>query len=416
MQKCVPAKPRRDFVKKAARAFLLSSNQDSLPIDVDALFKSGNYPIFDANKAEALTGMHIPIDFLNNESADAFTCFYRGIYVTIYKDQGRTTQRIRFSKAHELGHIILKHFTEFEQPDSYSIHRSKQYQVLEREADMFAAELLAPTPVLKELNMFDVDSIQRVCDISSTAADITISDMNMDMNVSEADKNAVLRRFHRYIFTNEYNKRLKKLICPYCGASTIDESHYCEICGKNLTNRVLGPPRIYSSARVTQNGRLIKCIKCGNEKFRGGSLQCACGQPLYNKCTNPEHKKLLPEFARYCPICGEETTLMKSKVLYSWTEDIVQKKKEDHYFDEIIEEVPVSVDWHYWLHKKLISDDIDLYTELKDTRAILDEDDLVIFGDVNQVPIEYIRESLKKYCDLDVISVTVEQGGLDYDI
>lgn len=411
MPKRMPDKPRRDLVKKAARAFLLSSNQDSLPIDIDALYESDKYLIFDAERAEDLAGIGIPIDFWNNETADAFTCFYKGFYVTIYKSRGRTPQRIRFSKAHELGHIILGHFTEFEQLDSYSIHRSKIYRILEREADMFAAELLAPTPVLKKLDMFDAEKIQCICDISKSAADITISDMNMDINVSEADKNAVLRRFHRYIFTNEYSKRLKELVCPRCGAIVKEKDHYCEICGKRLTSRLFGSPRYYSSARVTQNGRLIKCLKCGNEKFRGGSLQCICGQPLYNKCIDPEHKKLLPEFARYCPICGGETSFSRSRILTRWTDDIIQRKKEQQYFEEFIEDLPVSTDWHYWVHEKLVFDDIDLYTELKDTRAILDEDDLVIFGEVDKVPVDFIRESLKKYCDLDLISVTVEKGG-----
>ena len=123
MLKPAPEKPRRDLAKKAARAFLLSSRQDSLPIDIDALYTPGKYLIFEAEKAEEIANMRIPIDFWNNETADAFTCFYNGLYITIYKNTGRTAQRVRFSKAHELGHIVMRHFTEFEQPNSYSIHK-----------------------------------------------------------------------------------------------------------------------------------------------------------------------------------------------------------------------------------------------------------------------------------------------------
>ncbi len=409
MLKNAPEKPRRDLVKKAARAFLLSSQQDSLPIDVDALYTPGKYLLFEAEKAEEIANMSIPIDFWNNETADAFTCFYNGLYITIYKNKGRTAQRVRFSKAHELGHIVLKHFTEFEQPDSYSIHKSKTYQVLEREADMFAAELLAPTPVLKKLNMFDVDHIQSLCDISSAVSDITISDMNQDLNVSEADKNAVLRRFHRYIFTKEYNSRLTELVCPRCNARTGRDNKYCLVCGIELTTKIYASPRSYGSARVTHNGRLLRCPSCRNDSFRGGQLSCKCGQPLYNKCENLSHKKLLPEYARHCPICGNQTSFYISGVITSWKNDILDKRRADEYFNEVIDGIPASTDWHYWVHEILSSEKPELYEVLKDTRAIIDEDDLVIFSDVDSVPVKYIRDSVKKYCDRDLISVTLEK-------
>ena len=201
MQRTVLTKPRRNLVKKVARTLLLSSNLDKLPIDVDSFFQPGKYFLFEAEKAEQLVQMKIPIEFWNNDTAEAFTCFYKGVYITIFKTSGRTNQRIRFSKAHELGHIVLNHFTAFEQPDSYSIYKSSAYQILEREANMFAAELLAPTPILKKLNMFDVERIKCLCDISMLAADFTISDMNLDLHVSQDDKNSLLRRFPRYIYT-----------------------------------------------------------------------------------------------------------------------------------------------------------------------------------------------------------------------
>lgn len=411
MLKQVPVKPRTDLVKKTARAFLLSSNQDSLPIDVDELFKLAKCLIFDAAEAEKIAQMGIPIDFWDNETADAFTCLYEGVYITLYKNRGRTIQRIRFSKAHELGHIVLKHFTEFEQPDSYSIHKSKAYQVLEREADMFAAELLAPTPVLKELNMFDVEHIMRLCDISNAAADITISDMNRDLNVSEADKNAVLRKFHRYIFLNECNSRLNVLACPRCNATVSGEQGYCNVCGFRLIHKAHASPRTFSSARVTHNGRLIKCSKCGNDIFRGGQVMCECGQPLYNKCKNTEHKKLLPEYARYCPICGEETTFLMSGILSVWDEDINNMKREANSFTECVDGIPVSTDWHYWVYEILASENPDLFELLKNTKAILEDDDLVVFADIEKLPVEYIRESFKKFCDIDLVSVTLEKEG-----
>lgn len=411
MQKTVPTKPRRNLVKKAARAFLLSSNQDKLPIDVDSFFQPGNYFLFEAEKAEQLTQMKIPIDFWSNHTAEAFTCFYEGVYITIFKTVGRTSQRIRFSKAHELGHIVLKHFTEFEQPDSYSIYKSAAYQVLEREADMFAAELLAPTPILKKLSLFDVERIKRLCDISTAAADITISDMNLDLNVSEAEKNSVLRRFHRYIYTKEYNKWLIEEVCPRCHSQISKGTEYCQICGCHITHHVKCSPQEYSAPIVTQNGRLRTCLKCGTSTFRGGQIKCdECGQPLYNKCKNPEHKKLLPEFARYCPYCGEASTFYESEILLDWVDDLKRSNEANSYFEKTIDGIPLSKDWHYWIHEILILEDPILYEKLNTSVAVLEDDDLLIFSNIESIPIDYIRDELKKYCDLDVVSITLEGG------
>lgn len=411
MQNTVPTKPRRNIVKKAARAFLLSSSQDKLPIDVDSFFQPGKYFLFEAEKAERLTQMKIPIDFWNNNTAEAFTCFYEGVYITIFKTVGRTSQRIRFSKAHELGHIVLNHFTEFEQPDSYSIYKSTAYQVLEREADMFAAELLAPTPILKKLRMFDVERIKRLCDISTPAADITISDMNLDLNVSEADKNSVLRRFHRYIYTKEYNKWLTEEVCPRCHAKISKGTEYCQICGCRIDRHVKYSPQEFSAPIVTQNGRLRICLKCGTSTFRGGQTKCdKCGQPLYNKCKNPEHKKLLPEFARYCPYCGETSTFYESGVLIDWVNDLKRSNEANSYFEKTIEGISLSTDWHYWVHEILIFEDPILYEKLRTSVAILEDDDLLIFSNIESVPVDYIRDELKKYCDIDVISITLEGG------
>lgn len=416
MTKSVPDRPRRDYVKKAARTFLLSSEQDSLPVDVKVLFKPPSYLLYDVAQAEHITQMSIPIEFWNNDTVDALTCYFAGVFITIYKTAGRTLQRIRFSIAHELGHIVLNHLTEFEQPNSFSIFNSHAYHVLEREADMFAAELLAPTPLLKEMGLLDVANIQRVCDISESAADITISDLNLDLNVSETDRNAVLRKFHRFLFTNEYNKKLVELICPNCRSKVQPESHFCHICGKNITTRLHGSPRTFSKPQTTRNGRLLFCTQCGNDSFRGGQAQChKCGQPLYNKCTEPEHKKLLSGSARYCSVCGRKTTYFESGILSDWTKDILIREHENNYFRKSKDGLPLSSEWHYWVHSVLINKDYKTYEFLKNTEAILDENDLIIFANQEKgakqekLPVNYIRTELMKYCDLDIVSVTVEE-------
>lgn len=73
---------------------------------------------------------------------------------------------------------------------------------------MFAAEVLAPTPVLR--------------------------DINLGLNVSEANKNAVLRKFHRFIYSASYLKRVRKNTCPLCGLALSGNENHCQICGEKI--------------------------------------------------------------------------------------------------------------------------------------------------------------------------------------
>lgn len=85
----------------------------------------------------------------------------------IVYDDGDSIPRRRFTIAHELGHIFLGH----ELKKGYhtrTINLKKPES--EKEADMFAARLLAPACVLWGLDLHTTDEIQHVCNISYTAA------------------------------------------------------------------------------------------------------------------------------------------------------------------------------------------------------------------------------------------------------
>lgn len=77
---------------------------------------------------------------------DAFTTYsssFNSRDITIYyDDQVSSRERIRFTLAHELGHLMLMH------PDSGE-------DIYEHEADIFANYLLAPAPLIIEYSEFD---------------------------------------------------------------------------------------------------------------------------------------------------------------------------------------------------------------------------------------------------------------------
>ena len=73
-------------------------------------------------------------------------------------------QRRRFTAAHELAHCVLGH------PDAETF--SKRH---EREAERFAAELLAPLVVLRECGVGSVTEVSRLCGISRQAAELGLA-------------------------------------------------------------------------------------------------------------------------------------------------------------------------------------------------------------------------------------------------
>ena len=75
--------------------------------------------------------------------------------------------RMRFTIAHELGHILLGHVSE----ENYRGEKNKAYDVsMEREADLFASRLLAPACVLWSCNATTTKEIKKLCNVSYRAA------------------------------------------------------------------------------------------------------------------------------------------------------------------------------------------------------------------------------------------------------
>ena len=87
-------------------------------------------------------------------------------------------ERIRFTLAHELGHIVCGHVSK----GSVTLRNKEpgnNDNKIEREANMFAARLLAPACVLYECGLFDTDSISRVCGISLQSASFRLQRLRL---------------------------------------------------------------------------------------------------------------------------------------------------------------------------------------------------------------------------------------------
>ena len=146
----IPRTPRRWRAIRVARHFMQRSRTSSLPVDPFKYYDMFGWGRFSLSESEKLYGKNDPLKLRDNK-CDAVTLWNGSNYITIY-DESKPPERIRWTLAHEIGHIVLGHF-EFENTSFFEGITSEEYKTLETEANYFAKELLAPIWVLNEIGI-----------------------------------------------------------------------------------------------------------------------------------------------------------------------------------------------------------------------------------------------------------------------
>ena len=159
----------RDYqnARDAAWRILLDCNVDRLPVDLNAIYRKLKIRVLSYSdgsriieRAQLRQAVH---------RTDGMT-FYMGRTPVILFDGTMIPPRIRFTIAHELGHIILGHV----KPGGITTaNREPQPGDAPEEtaANQFAARLLAPACVLWGLGVHTPEDIMRLCRISRQAAE-----------------------------------------------------------------------------------------------------------------------------------------------------------------------------------------------------------------------------------------------------
>ena len=101
-------------------------------------------------------------------NVNGMTIYQNNTFYIIFNDLLKASV-CRFTIAHEIGHIVLKHTMT---NSTYGLSFTSNKPIEESEADIFAIRLLAPACILHEIGASTAEEIMKVCNISYSAASI----------------------------------------------------------------------------------------------------------------------------------------------------------------------------------------------------------------------------------------------------
>lgn len=337
----VPESPRYNTVSKKALTFLLTHKLNSLPINPSDIVQKLGCSIrtysFHAKKLKCTVQ-----DICEAcGSIDGYSIYdeVTGKYKIIYNDKISSTARIRFTLMHEIAHIYLNHFIDFEQT---IICRGglidQELDILDREANHFASKVLAPEIILLHTGWKQPHIIRKHCALSTEASKYKaekVIEMEKTRDFITNLEVRVLRQFHDFIHQR---------VCPICSHHfIIPNSKYCPVCGNKSISWGMNKSMIYEEIILDNNSKAQVCPICDNEQVMPEGDYChICGVYLVNKCLGKlidydqdnepifagACDTLLPGNARYCPYCGGRSSYFHYRILLEWNYSEEEDKKE----------------------------------------------------------------------------------------
>lgn len=192
----------------------------------------------------------------------------------IYNDAIKNSMRIRFTIAHELGHVLLNHHTE----------SSKNEAFAEAEADLFAQNLLCHPLILKRAKIKDYEQVSKSFKISNHAAKVVLNSTGRIFNQYD---HKILDRFYNFVHTKKCKLCHKIFIC--------EDAEACPVCAYRRLE-------FYHSA---ENCYQKNYCKEDAENCEKENICESCG-------------KILGKDFRYCPVCKTQSLYFKENILQEW--------------------------------------------------------------------------------------------------
>lgn len=179
-------------IRDASWQCLIDYSISKLPVDLLSIARAADIKIIKNSDVGELS-----------QSENGISLFESRKWYVIYDDTS-SVARSRFTIAHEFGHIFLGHKL---QKGHYARTFDTSRPKVEREADSFAAHLLAPACVLWGLNLHTPQEIASACNISLAAAKIRAERMavlyDRDKFLTSPLEQKVYEGFRKFIETNK---------------------------------------------------------------------------------------------------------------------------------------------------------------------------------------------------------------------
>lgn len=321
----IPKYARYKYCIEKSIEFIFNETINKFPFDSDIIIKRHKWARIKYEDLAEEHNLSLSDIIKSYQSEDGYS-IYTGRNYTIAYNNTHIPKRIYFTKLHEIGHIYLNHFIDFEETILSRSNMSKsQYKVLENEANCFARNVIAPAVIVKNLKLDTTYKVANYFGITLKCAKTRLDLLKYDLKyISKEDQLKQLSLFEEYLF---------KKRCLKCENGTTDKNTlFCPICGHNKLTWGYGN-MIYKGIEVNENSKALICPKCTNEQIYDDGDYCKiCGTYLINKCSNTEGYQTINEFitpcgelvdgnARYCHRCGEKTTFYNYGFLSDWEQE-----------------------------------------------------------------------------------------------
>lgn len=221
----IPAAPRLRLAAEAAVRCLLEEGLHAFPVDPAAIITRRGWKLRTYSRMAARMDERATVDdvLALYHMKDAFASQHMAAagavtYMVCYNDRVDVYERVVFSLAHEIGHILLGHFDYGSMEDFTPAQRA----VLDREASVFAANLLAPAPIVTLLRRPEAEQTRRLFGLSKAGWQARLDTLRSDTQLYSSAAASLLReRFTPYMYRRQ---------CAACGAIFTGRDA-CPACG-----------------------------------------------------------------------------------------------------------------------------------------------------------------------------------------
>ena len=195
------------YIKEKAYNFLIRYRITNLNFNIQLLTEIAILNNWQLCKYSSNQKLIHNLQLEENMRLDAFT-FLENTQIIIFYNDNLPENDILFNILHEFGHILLKHSSNNNIIGSGLIKETLIRQ--ENEANTFACEVLAPSCIFKEMEIYSIDDIIKLSKLPVKHITQHIPNITNFYSLDDISER-LIKIFNEYITKNTYNKEETKI-------------------------------------------------------------------------------------------------------------------------------------------------------------------------------------------------------------